>query len=511
MRAFGDLSIRHKLTAIIVFTSLVVLMLASLLFVTSEMLTIRKIIVQELAAIARIVGSNSTAAILFDDRRSAEENLASLRAKPNIEFAYIFSADGKLLAAFPQTGDNGVDFVAAQPNAEAAAGRLNYDMRLLDGRVDLHAPIRLDNEVVGSISIQSNLQQMRSLLGSFAGIAVLVFTLSLAIAWLLSRRLQSIISLPVMQLLGTMQCVTASKDYSVRAPKRRGDELGSVIDGFNAMLAQIEANHESLRAAWLEANAANRAKSEFLANMSHELRTPLNAILGFSEMIAGERLGAVGNAVYRDYAHDINDSGRHLLEVINDILDISKVEAGELHLDVRETSIAAIVEKSVRLVRERAQTAQVDLTTSIAEDMPNLLVDERLIKQCVINLLSNAVKFTPAGGRITLSAACEPGGGVIISVADTGIGISQSDIAGALTPFGQVETAFNRAHSGTGLGLPLARSFAQAHGGELDLRSTLGKGTVVTILLPRACVAANDVVRSAPQWNDNAAAASQVA
>ena len=511
MRRFGDLSIRHKLTAIIVFTSLVVLLLASVLFVTSEMLTQRRIIVQELAVIARIVGTNSTAAILFQDRRTAEENLASLRAKPSIEFAYIFSGDESLLAAFAQSGEDGAGEIASPPNAAAAAGELNYDIHLLADRVEMHAPIFLDDEIVGSISILSNLQQMRSLLGSFIGIAVLVFVTSLAIARLLSRRLQSIISQPVMQLLGTMQRVTASKDYCVRAPKCRDDELGSVIDGFNAMLAQIQENHDSLRAAWREANAASRAKSEFLANMSHELRTPLNAILGFSEMIEGERLGALGNAVYRDYAHDIHESGRHLLEVINDILDISKVEAGELHVDVRETSIAVIVEKSVRLVRERARIAEADLTTSVAEDVPSLMVDERLIKQCVINLLSNAVKFTPAGGRVTISAAREPGGGVAISVSDTGIGISESDIPGALTSFGQVETATSRTHSGTGLGLPLARSFAQAHGGDLELRSTLGKGTVVTILLPPECVAANDVGRSAPEWNDSDLTASRVA
>ncbi len=390
MRSFGDLSIRHKLTAIIVFTSMVVLVLASVLFVTSEMLTLRRIIVQELAVIARIVARNSAAAIVFEDAFAAEENLASLRAKPSIETASIFLGDGTMLAAFSRE-DALDDAVAMRANTAAMGGESNHELHFLAGRVEIHAPVVLDNEVAGSISIFSDLQQMHSLLGSFVGIALLVMIMSLTTAWLLSQRLQAIISQPVMQLLGTMQTVTASKDYSVRAPKRRHDELGSVIDGFNAMLAQIQANQESVRAAWLEANAANRAKSEFLANMSHELRTPLNAILGFSEIIEGERLGALGTAIYRDYARDIYERGHHLLEVINDILDISKVEAGELRLEVRETSVSVIVEKAVRLVRERARLAEVELATDIADDLPRLWVDERLIKQCLINLLSNAI------------------------------------------------------------------------------------------------------------------------
>jgi sensor histidine kinase regulating citrate/malate metabolism len=235
MHRFNDLSIRHKLTAIILFTSFVVLLLASILYVTSEVLTVRRIIMEELTALAEIVGSNSSAAMLFNDRHTAQENLAALRAKPNIESAHIFLADESLFARFVRNPTSDGRHLMLAPDPAAASGRMSTDLQLLDGVMTLHAPIHFDDEQIGSISIRSNLDQMYSLLNAFLGFAILVLALSLATAWVLSQWLQRIISQPVLQLLDAMQQVTRSKDYSVRAPKRRDDELGYVVDGFNAM------------------------------------------------------------------------------------------------------------------------------------------------------------------------------------------------------------------------------------------------------------------------------------
>ncbi len=239
----------------------------------------------------------------------------------------------------------------------------------------------------------------------------------------------------------------------------------------------------TLSAAKEQAEVASRSKSEFLANMSHELRTPLNAILGFAEVMQQEMLGPIGQPKYKEYAKDIHDSGALLLTIINDVLDLSKIEAGKLVLNPAEIDLPGLVKACFRLVRDRAKEGGVALGAELAADLPALYADERALEQMLINLLSNAVKFTPAGGRVTVTAARD-GDGFAIGVADTGVGIAEKDIATALAPFGQVENALTRKHRGTGLGLPLVRLLAELHGGSLDLESKPGAGTTATIRLP---------------------------
>ncbi len=236
-----------------------------------------------------------------------------------------------------------------------------------------------------------------------------------------------------------------------------------------------------------KAVAANHAKSEFLANMSHELRTPLNAIIGFSEMISRQMLGREAIDRYSGYAHDINRSGKHLIAIINDILDLSKVEAGR----------AVLAEEDVALDQITAMlgTRFLEMGIVFREILPDqpltLVVDKHKFAQIFLNLLSNALKFTEMGGEVVLSARRRTDGALAISVRDTGIGIAAEDIATVLQPFGQVESAFSRTHHGTGLGLPLAQSLAELHGGELALESAPGVGTTVTVTLPAARVMAS--------------------
>jgi PAS domain S-box-containing protein len=232
------------------------------------------------------------------------------------------------------------------------------------------------------------------------------------------------------------------------------------------------------------AEFANRSKTEFLANMSHELRTPLNAILGFSEVIREEMFGEVGQKRYIEYAQDIHASGEHLLELINDILDLSKLEAGKL--DLRETAVALpkIVENCLTLLRNRATAGDVTLVTDIPPDLPALRADERSVKQVLLNLLSNAVKFTPRGGSVTTALAYTPRDGFSISVTDTGIGMTPEDIKIALSPFGQIDSQIAREHHGTGLGLPICRSLIELHGGELIVTSEPNVGTTMAAHFP---------------------------
>jgi signal transduction histidine kinase len=231
------------------------------------------------------------------------------------------------------------------------------------------------------------------------------------------------------------------------------------------------------------ADFANRSKTEFLANMSHELRTPLNAILGFSEVIEQQMFGAIAGR-YVDYAHDIHRSGKHLLELINDVLDLSKLEAGKLDLHETDVVLPALVEDCLTLVRGRADTAGVELKSELAPSMPRLRADARAVKQVLLNFLSNAVKFTPEGGRVSVRAGCGAAGDMRLSVTDTGIGINAADLEIALQPFGQVDSQLARKYEGTGLGLPICKSLVALHGGELSVVSEPNVGTTMTARFP---------------------------
>ncbi len=240
------------------------------------------------------------------------------------------------------------------------------------------------------------------------------------------------------------------------------------------------------------AEYANRSKTDFLANMSHELRTPLNAIIGFSEVIQAEMFGPV-SARYVDYAHDIHASGQHLLEIINDILDLSKLEAGKLELRETDVSVAAVGEQCLALVRGRARESCVTLRVEIPESLPLLRADRRALKQVLLNLLSNAVKFTPGGGSVTLGARINADCGLDITVADTGVGMSDADIEIALSPFGQIDSSLARKHQGTGLGLPLCKSLLGLHGADLIVTSRPGAGTAITARFSSTRVLADSV------------------
>ncbi|MFA6280763.1 MAG: PAS domain-containing sensor histidine kinase [Bdellovibrionales bacterium] len=235
-----------------------------------------------------------------------------------------------------------------------------------------------------------------------------------------------------------------------------------------------------------EADFANRSKTEFLANMSHELRTPLNAIIGFSEIIRDQLFGPVGQAQYVEYAGDIHDSGQLLLSLINDILDMSKIEAGKRELAETVMSVEDVVRSVSRLVAARAKAGKVKLTVSIPSVFPFFRAEERAIKQILTNLMTNAIKFTPEGGTVALSAQMNPNEEMIISVKDTGIGMSAEEIPIAMSPFGQIESALSRKNQGTGLGLPLTRALVELHGGMLSLESEVGKGTTVSLTFPKA-------------------------
>jgi signal transduction histidine kinase len=246
---------------------------------------------------------------------------------------------------------------------------------------------------------------------------------------------------------------------------------------------------EKLERSWRTAESQNQAKSRFLANMSHELRTPLNAILGFSEMIGREMLGPIGQERYREYAGLIQESGHYLLDLINDILDTAKIEAGKYTLAREEIDMAEALKRALRVMVPQYKEKGVALDVRIATELPVIVADARAVRQIVFNLLSNALKYTAPGGRATVSLALAAGA-LELEVKDTGVGISGADLKRLARPFEQADDAYVRGQTGTGLGLALVRSLIALHGGKLVIRSKRGTGTCVTVSLPLTAVAA---------------------
>mgnify|MGYP003674049992 CR=1 FL=1 len=287
----------------------------------------------------------------------------------------------------------------------------------------------------------------------------------------------------------------------------RRDAAGQLtrISGTTVDITERKAAETALLAAKEEAELANRAKSEFLANMSHELRTPLNAILGFSEVMTRQSFGALGSERYLEYAHDINTSGSHLLAIINDVLDLCRIEAGSVELVEETVDLDGTLTFVRRLVDPNARAKQLTLNVEIAEDARRLRGDARTVKQILLNLISNSVKFTAPHGTIDVTAVRATNGALVVTVEDNGIGIAAEDIPKVLEPFGQAGQADTRAHEGTGLGLSLAKRLTELHQGTLTLESTPGVGTRVTVRFPEArCLAEPTASKPEPRAADAA-------
>jgi signal transduction histidine kinase len=265
--------------------------------------------------------------------------------------------------------------------------------------------------------------------------------------------------------------------------RRRGMPDDAIVTVYSD-ITDIREFERKLIQARSQAEMANRAKSDFLANMSHELRTPLNAIIGFSEIISHELFGSIGNEKYLEYMKDVHKSSLHLLSIINDVLDMSKIEAGKLELSKEALSIQSVIGEVIRMMRERAECRRIEVIAELLEEEIDTWADQRAMKQIFLNLLSNAIKFSNEGGRVHIRLACDRPDLAVVEFEDFGIGMNEEEQERALQPFGQAKPSTTRNYGGTGLGLPITKGLIEAHGGRLEIRSRPGQGTIVRVILP---------------------------
>ncbi|MDY6971148.1 MAG: histidine kinase dimerization/phospho-acceptor domain-containing protein, partial [Thermodesulfobacteriota bacterium] len=422
MSRFSALPIRHKVSAIIMLTSGLVVFLVSAVFITNGLISFRRGMIDNISTLAQVIGINSTAALVFLDPETAKEILMALSAEPHVVEARIQTSSGEVFASFlnkenPYFRSSDSDLVESSLNKESreVIRLLRDGHRFSEDFIDLVKPIVLNDKLIGKVHIRADLKGFSSTLKWFAIVVVCLVCAIFLISYVMLSRLQRVVSEPIAAIAETMKSVSDEKDYSVRVQKNSSDELGILIDGLNEMLGQIQARDKRLEETVVElkkakevAEAASLAKSDFLANMSHELRTPLNHIIGFTELVVDQNFGDL-NELQKEYLNDVLHSSRHLLSLINDILDLSKVEAGKLDLDLTDINLAMILTNSLIMIKEKAMKHGIRLSTHIDGVPETIRADERKLKQILYNLLSNAVKFSPDGGEICLRADISDG------------------------------------------------------------------------------------------------------
>mgnify|MGYP000547708616 CR=1 FL=1 len=497
-RWLADRSVRTKVRLVVVGVSVAAMAVMAVAYGVIGVERERVALKREVRALARITGANLAAAAVFADAPAASETLRTLRREPTVEAARVLLPDGRVLAQAPASWRGTWRMPADVP-----------EFRLGSARPALVHPIRRDGRRVATLQVRVSTQRLREARDTLVLMGVTAVLGAVLAAWLLAVPLCAALLRPIEELVRAVERVREARDFAVRVTPRSRDEVGELASGFNEMLDEIRASsdrmqelveqrtrdlaaaNEALRAtvdalehAKQRAEASDAAKTRFLANMSHELRTPLNAIVGFSEMLKAGIVGQPANAKHQEYIDDIHASALHLLNIINDVLDVARLESGRFSLVESTTTVGALCRETERMLGVTAENRGIALHGEV-DRMAELTLacDPGRMRQVLLNLVSNALKFTPRGGSVTITADRAGDGGVNLRVRDSGEGMDPEDVPTVLEPFGQVHSPYAREHQGTGLGLALCKQIVEMHAGTLTVDTAPGHGTTVTATL----------------------------
>ena len=495
MLNFERSSLNKKLTIISFLSTGTALLFVFVAFTVTSVLNHRKDEGMQLSSFAGVIGTNSVDALMFNDRTQAQNTLAALKAKDEIATAALFDRNGKLFAQYMPAGraEPAPSAPVMSVDEDALANANRVGSTFWSTRMRLYRPVTGSNNYqIGIVMIEADLTNMWMDILKSLGVIAAAMGGSLIVALILASRFKGSIADPVTKLINAAQKVSASQNYNLRITHERTDELGTLIDSFNDMLAQIEGrgaaltHHrdelerqvgvrtEQLEKAKNAAEAASRAKSAFLATMSHEIRTPMNGVLGMTEMLLGTTL----TETQRNFTRLVKRSGEHLLVIINDILDFSKIEAGKLSIEYINFNLWDLLDDINNIYTPQAQAKSLTLDFDIANDIPIAICgDPNRLRQIMANLLGNAIKFTDRGqilAKVQVVNEDGPTVGLRFEVHDTGIGVSRDARTRIFEAFSQADNSTTRKYGGTGLGLAISRQLVELMGGSIGVDNASG-------------------------------------